>query len=200
MEPTTPAGFNFTGQMFDLCRDACRRLPELRHIRMDEVAVSFCQTRRRVLHGLQAKLTPMRFAGGSLYTQRRGRKYTVERLYGPDGGEFLYILSFYLPRFLDQTVDEKLTTIFHELWHISPDFDGDLRRFPGRCYAHSHSQKEFDDHARDLSRAWIASGAPARLHAFLDYTFDELHRRHGGIYGLKLRIPKLLPMPHQPTR
>ena len=30
--------------------------------------------------------------------------------------------------FLDQTFEEKLVTVFHELYHISPAFDGDLRR------------------------------------------------------------------------
>ena len=42
-------------------------------------------------------------------------------------------MSFYLPRFCDQSLDEKLSTVMHELWHISPAFDGDIRRLPGRC-------------------------------------------------------------------
>ncbi len=86
---------------------------------MSQVAVAFAQTRHQALHGLQAKLTPMRFEGGALTTRRRGRTWTVQRLFHGQR-EMLYILTFYLPRFLDQSFREKLITVFHELYHISP--------------------------------------------------------------------------------
>ncbi|MEZ6045738.1 MAG: hypothetical protein R3C11_09205 [Planctomycetaceae bacterium] len=54
------------------------------------------------------------------------------------------MLTFYLPRFQDQTFSEKMITVFHELYHISPEFNGDIRRLPGRCYVHSMSEKEYD--------------------------------------------------------
>ena len=129
-----PRGFHFTEHMRRLCGDICHRLPELRHVDLTRVAVAFCQARKRVDHGMHASLTPMRFEGGSLYTRRQGRDFTVQRLYGAGGSEMLYILNFYLPRFQDAPFEEKLVTVLHELWHISPNFDGDLRRFPGRCF------------------------------------------------------------------
>jgi hypothetical protein len=147
----SPATFDFSSAMTRLCVDVSDRVDELLHVDMSRVAVSFAQTRRRVLHGLQAKLTPMRFEGGALTTHRYGRMWTCQRLIH-DGHEMLYILTFYLPRFLDQPFHEKLTTITHELLHVSPRFDGDLRRFDGRCYMHSPRQKEFDRQASDLAR------------------------------------------------
>ena len=61
-----------------------------------------------------ASLTPMRFAGGQTHVVRRQRRWAIQRLYGPDGREMLYILTFYLPRYLDLPFREKLTTVLHE--------------------------------------------------------------------------------------
>ena len=135
--------FDFSTAMLCLCDDITRRLRELSHIRMAEVAVTFAQTRSRVSHGMQAKLTPLRFEDGSLTMHRNGRYWSVPRLYHGDQ-ELLYILTFYLPRFFDHSFREKMITIIHELFHISPEFNGDIRRFGGRCFAHSHSQKDYD--------------------------------------------------------
>ena len=118
-------GFDFTRAMRALCHDVTQRLDEFRHVRIDEMAVTFAQARRRVPHGLQAKLTPMRFEDGSLLTRRAGRTWTLERLY--DGNrEMLYILTFYLPRFLDHSFREKLITVFHELYAFGPPWRSSL--------------------------------------------------------------------------
>ena len=141
-------GFDFTTAMRGVCQDAAARLPELAHIDLALIAVSFSQARRRVSYGLQASLTPLRFQHGSLTTRCRGRELAVQRVHDAAGREMLYILTFYLPRFLDAPFREKLITVFHELWHISPEFNGDLRRHHGRCYAHTHSQEKYDEQER----------------------------------------------------
>jgi hypothetical protein len=187
-------GFDFTGGVRRLCEDITRRLPQLGHVDMQRVAVSFSQTRRAVNHGVYASMTPMRFAGGSEHTLRRGRKWTVQRLYDESGREMLYILRFYLPRFLDLPLREKLTTVIHELWHIGPRFDGDLRRHGGRCYAHGSSQKQYDAQVERLLDAWLAQQPPAALYDFLRSSFRELAQRHGGVVGLKIPTPKLIPV------
>lgn len=104
----------------------------------------------------------------------------------------LYLLSFYLPRFLELPWREKLATVIHELWHVGPEFDGDLRRHAGRCYAHTHSQRKYDEHVAGLVDRWLSLGPPDELHAFLQHDFRELDRRHGPIYGLMLPSPKLI--------
>ena len=191
---SAPAGFNFTDNMRRLCTDAVARLPQLDHIDFSQVAIAFAQARKRTTHGLYASLTPMRFEGGSLVTRRGRQTYTVQRLHGADGREILYILTFYLPRFMDMDFHDKLTTIFHELWHVGPEFDGDLRRHSGRCYAHSHSQKKYDVYMEQLARQYLACCPPESLYQFLTYNFVDLHRRYGRIYGTKVRRPKLLPI------
>lgn len=185
--------FDFTGAMLRLCEDVTGRLDEFLHIDMSRVAVTFAQARRRALHGLQAKLTPMRFAGGSLTTRRQGRLWTVQRLYQGDS-EMLYILTFYLPRFLEQSFREKMVTVLHELYHISPQFDGDIRRMDGRYHVHSHSQHEYDRHMELLAARYLEMRPPEELYAFLRSDFRGLDARHGGIVGMRAPIPKLIPI------
>jgi hypothetical protein len=189
----TVVGFDFTAAIRLVCDDMVARLAELSHIDMSRVAVGFAQARRGGPYGTWASLTPLRFAGGAPTTKRRGRTYGVQRLVGRDGREMLYLLVFYLPRFLNQSFEEKLTTIVHELWHISPAFDGDLRRHNGRCFAHGPSQREFDELAGRLARQWLSLSPPDELFAFLRLSFAELNARYGGIYGMRFERPKLLP-------
>lgn len=185
--------FDFSAAMYRLCEDIVQRLPDLRHINMPEVAVTFAQARSRVSHGMQAKLTPLRFEDGTLVTERYGRQWTVPRLYH-GRQELLYILTFYLPRFFDHCVREKMITVIHELFHISPEFNGDIRRFGGRYHAHSHSQKQYDECMGELVDVYLAQRPPRELYSFLEISFSELQARHGGVVGLKVPIPKLIPM------
>jgi len=189
-----PAGFNFTLHIRRLCDDMVARLEPLRHVDMSRVAVSFAQARRADPQGVYATLTPLRFAGGQMHTFRRKRRWGIQRLFDPDGREMLYILNFYLPRFLDLPFREKLATVLHELWHIGPRFDGDVRRLGNRCYAHGHSKKLYDAHVEALLDRWLALGPPESLYGFLRENFRELSARHGRVYGRKTPVPKLIPL------
>ena len=199
-EDSHPAGFDFTGHMRALCGDMVDRLPELRHIKLDRVAIAFCQTRKAVRHGMHASLTPMRFDGGRLHTIRRGRQWGVQRMYDQSGRELLYILSFYLPRFLNLAFREKLTTVVHELWHIGPRCDGDLRRFEGRFYAHGTSRGAYDTEVERLVDRWLALDPLPSVHAFLRHDHPTLVARHGAVFGVRIPVPKLIPLDGRGTR
>lgn len=187
------AGFDFTFHVQRLCADLCRRLDELRHIDTDRVAIRYCQTRKAVSHGVQATLTPLRFEDGSLYTTRGGRPWTIQRIFGPGCREMLYLLSFYLPRFLNLPPIEKVATVAHELWHISPNFDGDLRRFSGRCYAHGQSEEAFHAEAGRLAQRWLDLAPPLDDFPFLNRDFRQLREHFGAVYGTRIATPKLVP-------
>jgi predicted metallopeptidase len=190
--PPGQAGFDFTLHVRRLAEDMTGRLEELAHIDLARVGIRFCQARKPVRHGLWASLTPLRFQAGALTTKRRGRTWAIQRVHDQRGHELLYLLSFYLPRFMNLPPREKLATVVHELWHISPDFDGDLRRHPGRCYAHTHSQSSYDRQMHALAEKWLALEPPRDLHAFFDCSFAELEQRHGRVFGTKIRTPKLV--------
>ncbi len=189
------SGFDFTDHVRRLCEDVAQRVPDMHHIEVGRVAFAFAQTRKRVSHGLYASLTPMRFEDGAEQGFRRGRKYAVQKLLNEHGEEYFYILTLYLPRFQNMSFDEKLVTIFHELWHINPEFNGDLRRHPGRCYQHTHSQAEYDAQMAKLSQYWLSRKPPESLHAFLRDDFQTLQRRFGRVFGRRIPHPKLLPLP-----
>ncbi len=187
-------GFDFTDHVRAVAVDMVARLPELSHIDLSRICVTFCQARKRVNYGMQASLTPLRFEGGTTVGKKRGRMFRIQRVNDHAGREMLYILSFYLPRFMDLVFREELITILHELWHISPDFNGDIRRHPGRCYAHSHSQAEYDAEMGQLADRWLAQTPPAVLYGFLEHNFDTLVKAHGGLFGMRIARPKLIPI------
>ncbi|GIW81571.1 MAG: hypothetical protein KatS3mg105_3378 [Gemmatales bacterium] len=185
--------FDFCGRMRELCVDVVKRCNELGHIDLSKVLIAVTQARRFRSRGLQARVTPMRFHGGELTRRRRGVTYQVQRFF-VDGREILYIVAFCLPRFLDLDFDEKFITLFHELYHISPYFDGDLRRHGGRYSVHSHSQKAYDQHMAELAREYLAQKPDARLHAFMRLNFAQLRCRHGSVVGTVVPRPKLIPI------
>ena len=187
-------GFDFTAAMRRLCRDMVARLAELSHIRLERVAISLCQARQNGSHGLYASLTPLKFEAGADQQVLEGRRYGVQRLCDQQGRELLYILSFFLPRFQNTSLEEKLSTVLHELWHISPEFDGDLRRHAGRCYAHGPSQREYDAQMERLAQRWLALDPPGHLYEFLTLDFSELVAEHGQVIGTRWPTPKLLPL------
>jgi Putative phage metallopeptidase len=191
--------FDFCECVAELCRDICARVETLRHLDLSRILFGVTQARNGHAHGLQARVTPLRFSGGRLTRRRRGVTYQVQR-YFVNRHEVLYLVTFCLPRFLDLDFDEKLITLFHELYHISPEFDGDLRRHGGRYSIHSHSQRRYDEHMAHLARMYLDSGADPQLHAFLRLNFSELESRHGSVIGVVVPRPKIIPVPAMPPR
>jgi hypothetical protein len=188
---------DFTASVRRLLDDIVRRQPEWAHLQPSKILIGFTQASSRQLHGLQARVTPLRFAQGELQRRRRGFVYQIQR-YVHDHNEFLYLLTFCLPRFLDQDFDHKMVTLFHELYHIGPAFDGDLRRHEGRYHLHSHSKCAFDRQASDFARRYLAENPDPRLSAFLRLNFEQLCQRHGKVTGVVVPRPKLIPLIPQP--
>jgi hypothetical protein len=196
---TGPASspFDLTKALHWLCEDVVSRTLELHHIDLSRVAFSIIKARNGRGHGLQARITPLRFQNGAMVTRHRGTLYQTQR-FTYNGRELLYIVTFVMPRFMNRDFEDRLVTIFHELYHISPSFDGDLRRHAGRYCAHTHSKKGYDEQMTRLVREYLKNGADLARSAFLKLTFAQLCRRHGTVVGLHLPRPKLIPIMPQP--
>ena len=186
--------FDFCYHVRRLCTDIIRRSDELRHIDVSRLLFGMTQARTGQPHGLQARVTPLRFRNGRLTRRRAGTVYQVQR-YVVDGREMLYLVTFCLPRFLDQDFDDKFITLFHELYHISPAFEGDLRRHPGRCALHTHSKRGYDAHMAGMARAYLASGADQSLYGWLRLNFAQLRHRHASVLAAVVPRPRLIPVP-----
>ncbi len=185
--------FDFCQYARRLCADVAARCSELWHIDVDRLLFAVTQARSVRRHGLQARVTPLRFRAGALTRQRRGVTYQVQR-YCVDRRDMLYLLTFCLPRFLDQDFDDKFITLFHELYHIAPAFDGDLRQHAGRCSIHSRSQRLYDKHMAALAREYLAARPDPALHEFLRLDFAQLQHRHGRVVGVVVPRPKMIPL------
>jgi hypothetical protein len=196
---TGPQGqpFNFSAHVRRLCADMVRHCDELRHIDVSRLLFGITQARDGKSRGLQARTTPLRFSGGQLIRLRHGVAYQVQR-YVVNGVDMLYLVTFCLPRFLDQDFDEKFITLFHELYHISPHFEGDFRRQAGRYAIHSRSKRAYDAYMAHLARAYLSNGAEQALHAFLRLNFAQLRHRHGSVVGVVVPRPRLLPVERLP--
>lgn len=196
---TGPAGrpFDLSNGLRSLCEDIVRRCDELSHINLSRVLFSIIKARNGRRHGLQARVTPLRFRDGMRTMRHRGIAYQVQQYFVGER-EILYLVTFCLPRFLNRDFEDKLITVFHELYHISPLFDGDLRRHAGRYCAHAGSQKRYDAHMSRLVRKYLKNGADPARNAFLRLSFAQLCRRHGAVVGLHLPRPKLVPAPIMP--
>jgi predicted metallopeptidase len=189
----TDRPFDFCGHVRRLCSDVVRHSDALRHIDVSRLLFGVLQARSGRRHGLQARVTPLRCHGGALTRQRHDVPYQVQRFF-VDGREMLYLVTFCLPRFLDQGFDDKFITLFHELYHISPAFEGDLRRHDGRCALHTHSKRLYDSHMAEMARAYLSNGADRQLHEFLRLNFAQLQHRHGAVVGVTVPRPRLIPV------
>lgn len=185
--------FHFTHRMSLFCADVCRRVDAFRHIDPEQVLVTFLRCRSSRPWGLQARLVPLRFRGGRLYEVRGRCRYKVQQIF-VGRTEMKYVLSFYLPRFLDQTFDEKLVTVFHELYHIGEAFDGDIRRWPGDDVVHGGSLRRYDRLMAELARGYLRTRPPRAAFDFLRFRFDQLERCFGEVVGLQIPTPKLIPV------
>jgi hypothetical protein len=193
-DPAQP--FHFSESMRQLCADIATRFEPLAHLVVSRMLFAFTQARSLRNHGLQARVTPMRFRDGSQVRTHRGVPFQVQQFL-LDGKEIRYIVTFCLPRFFNRSFDDKFVTIFHELFHISPAFDGDLRRLKGRYSIHSACQKSYDLHMLALARDYLQSGADPKLHGFLRLNFAQLAGRHREVLGHAIPRPKLIPVPQR---
>jgi hypothetical protein len=176
-----------------LCQDLCRRLPELAHIDTDRLL--FCLSRSRVAgtSGVYARIVPMRFADGlATLDRRRGRYRETYRMptMNFQGRDILYLIYLLTPRFLRLSFQQKLCTIIHELYHISPACDGDIRRLPGRNFAHGASRRRFDERIEQFGAAYLATSPDPQLLAFLHSDEATWQKGELRLTGLSVPLPR----------
>ena len=185
---------NLTLELERLIADISRNVEELSHIDPAKIMVCVSTTRGRGIHGTYAKIHPLRFQGGSrtilLRRKRQASLYEIPPVKRGDI-EILYLVYFLVPRFLNLSLREKLITVFHELYHVSPAFDGDIRRFPGKNFAHGSSRKKFNAHLEGFVESYLEKVGDLTSLAFLEGNMEELRSRHGAIVARRMAAPRL---------
>lgn len=185
--------FDFSHHMSRLIRDIVHHTPELHYVDCDRLVVAASQQRKFGSTGLYAKVVPLRFTNGSFTSTEHGGRWRVPP-FTHAGREILYIISFCLPRFLNISYHAKGDTILHELLHISPAFDGDLRRFPGAYYQHGPSAAAYDAHAAALFMQYQRRATAPHLLRFLRSRFHHLEDRYGSVTALRVTTPSPRPV------
>jgi len=185
---------NLTLSLEKLVADIVGKVEELGHIDPSQVLLCVSSTRSGGVHGVYAKIHPLRFAGGARSMEvKRGRRSALltmptvvhRRI------EMLYVIYFLAPRFFDLPKREKLITVFHELYHISPLFDGDIRRFPGRNFAHGSSRKRYNALMNSLVEKYLSLPGCSETTDFLGSDLESLRSRYKAIVGRKFPVPKV---------
>ncbi|MCD4656604.1 MAG: hypothetical protein K8S87_03570 [Planctomycetes bacterium] len=160
-------------------------LEEFGHIKLTGIILSLTQCRKNSFHGVYAAVKPMRFESGKR-EKTRGKYRYIWPKFVIDGYLKLYQMIFYIPRFLDIKFDDKLLTIIHEMYHISPRFNGDLRRFSGKNYAHGHSREEFDKALIPIINK-AKKSFDLEQFDFMMLNFKQIREKYGSIVGNMFR-------------
>lgn len=177
---------NLTDELECIIADLCARIPDLSHINPARVLCCLTRTRRQSVGGVFAKIVPMRFPDGTPFKTLHGARYALPQIPTADG-DILYLIYIYVPRFFSLPFERRLLVLIHELYHMSPRFDGTIRRIGSR--AHGASRESFNDNLQPLLDSYLQSDPPEELLAVLRCDFQALSREMH-LVGRALAIPK----------
>jgi hypothetical protein len=140
---------NLNKQFQILIHLICESISSFRHYDPKKIALSISRSRNRYNTGVLAYIVPLRYVGGKeLRKSIRGNYRGFYRYESEDINslqpEALYLMTFLVPKFFRLSLRQRAETIVHELYHIHPEFRGDLRRFSGAHRHHGPTPKQYD--------------------------------------------------------
>jgi predicted metallopeptidase len=166
-----------------LMQELCGVISEFAAFDLSRVKVSVGTSRSRSKHGVWAYVTPLRYVGGGLY--RKGLRRGVPGVYtyklGSEDLEAqtapLYLVTILVPRFFYLSFEERIETIVHELYHMHPEFRGDLRRFPKPHIHHGPTPAAYNRRVRELVAEALAIKPELRDHVLLKGAHADFETR-----------------------
>lgn len=111
---------NFSRAVRLLIRDISRRVPEFAKVRSDSVLVVAGEARR----ASRATIRPTRFQDTATLRSKDGHLRKPRLTFR--GRKILYVLTLRPLFFRTGGADKRIETILHELFHLSPAFNGTL--------------------------------------------------------------------------
>jgi hypothetical protein len=135
-------------------RDLAVRSPEFAHLVAARVLVVAGEARR----GSRGSVKPLAFARGKSRDHSGTRKPVVR----VEGRRMLYCVTLRPLFFRDARPEQRIETLLHELYHVSPAFDGTLD--PSR--RHSRLGRKFSRTFRPLVRRYLRQCPPEVLAPF----------------------------------
>ncbi|MEO5667101.1 MAG: SH3 domain-containing protein [Bdellovibrionota bacterium] len=166
---------HFAGLMGELCAS----IDEFRAFDLARIEVSVGASRSRSKNGVWAYVTPLRYVGGALY--RKGQRRGVPGVYTYKLGDRdleaehapLYLITVLVPRFFFLSFEERIETLVHELYHLHPEFRGDLRRFPKPHIHHGPTPAAYNARVKELVGEALARKPELADHALLKSAHED---------------------------
>jgi hypothetical protein len=109
---------NLNAAIRALLEDVALRMPEFSHVQPSRILVVSGEARR----ASRGTVRPLAFLGGKRRDGHGRRKALVK----VNGERMLYCITLRPLFFRDSSTRERVETLIHELFHISPKFDGTL--------------------------------------------------------------------------
>lgn len=184
-----PEAFNITDAFTLIIGEMIKKTDEFRLFDINRLLVCCATNRNTSRGGIYGKLVPLKFENGNNIVKHRGYYYTIPRLTVNDM-EILYVVYFYIPKFLDLPAEKKIDVMFHELYHINPEFNGDIRRMGEFKKAHGHSRKSFDEKYRDYAESFYSYIQKTPFIKFLEMDTKALYKEFSSISYRRLKVPK----------
>jgi predicted metallopeptidase len=163
--------------------------PSMTHIDVNRVLVCIGSNRRGRGGGIYGKLVPLKFENGSELLKHKGTLYGIPEI-SHNNRSLLYIMYFYMPRFFDLSWFEKVRVMFHELYHISPFFNGDIRRMGKVKTAHGHSKRHYDSLYKQELKSFQDHIRTSAHIEFLQMDTKSLFNRYRQVSGIRMKKPR----------
>ncbi|MBN1499943.1 MAG: hypothetical protein JW982_07305 [Spirochaetes bacterium] len=167
-----------------------RRYETFSHIDIDNLLITLATNRKNTRRSLTfGKCVPLKFENGSRTKIIQNRKFAIPTV-KIKNNVILYMIVFYKPHFFDLPLEYKIKVIFHELYHICPEFNGDIRRFGIRKAAHGASRKKYDTYFEEEMNDFIDFIKTTKYKNVLGMNYKQIHKKFGSVKFLRMKIPK----------
>lgn len=164
---------NLTDILTQIINDMINSTVEFKSFDLNRILVCCASNRKDYRGATYGKLFPLRFKDGSEIVRHNGKLYTIPKVKFNEY-EILYIIYLYIPKFFNLTPEDKIRVMFHELYHISPEFNGDIRRMGRFKAAHGHSKKSFEEKYIEYAESYLKKIQNSSHLNFLKMNSEEI--------------------------
>jgi predicted metallopeptidase len=167
---------NLTDVLTLIIHDMIKSTEEFKPFDINKILVCCASNRKDSKGAIYGKLQPLKFKDGSEIIKHNKKYYTIPKIV-LNNIEILYIIYLYLPKFLNLSIEDKINVMFHELYHISPEFNGDIRRMGKFKAAHGHSKKSFEANYIKYASNYFSKINGTPFYSFLQMSSEDLKKQ-----------------------
>lgn len=171
----TGDSINLTDILTLIIHDMIELTEEFKCFDLNKILICCASNRKDFRGATYGKLLPLRFKDGSEIIKHNGRFYTIPKV-KVNNMEILYIIYFYIPKFFNLSAKDKVNVMFHELFHINPEFNGDIRRMGKFKAAHGHSRKSFEEKYIEYADIFFEKIEDTPYYNFLKMNSEDIQK------------------------